>query len=104
MKQTAQEKAKEMCEAWGIEDNHGYGVKDTFQVGFVHGANWQAEKSPWISVEDRLPNNDENVFYANHLSLAFGVGFYVDNQWYQSYTGEEIHGITVWMPIPKFNE
>ena len=39
MKQTAQEKAKELCEAWGMEDNHGYSVKDTFQAGFVQDAN-----------------------------------------------------------------
>ena len=26
MKQTAQEKAKELCEVWGMEDNHGYSV------------------------------------------------------------------------------
>lgn len=45
MKQTVQERAKEMCEAWGMEDNHGYSVKETFQVGFVQGANWQAEQS-----------------------------------------------------------
>lgn len=32
------EKAKEVCDAWGMEDNHGYGVKETFQVGFVQGA------------------------------------------------------------------
>ena len=55
MKQTVQERAKEMCEAWGMEDNHGYSVKDTFQVGFVQGANWQAEQSPWIKAKDRLP-------------------------------------------------
>lgn len=35
--------AKEMCEAWGMEDNHGYSVKDTFQVGYVQGAVWQAK-------------------------------------------------------------
>lgn len=45
MKQTAQEKAKELCEVWGMEDNHGYSVQDTFQAGFVQGANWQAEQS-----------------------------------------------------------
>lgn len=28
MKQTVQERAKEMCEAWGMEDNHGYSVKE----------------------------------------------------------------------------
>ena len=45
MKQTVQERAKELCEAWGMEANHGYSVKDTFQAGFVQGANWQAGQS-----------------------------------------------------------
>jgi hypothetical protein len=70
---------------------------------FHKGANWQAKQSPWISVEDRLPDNDENVFYTNHLSGALGIGFYIGEKWYQAYTGDDIYGITYWMPIPKFN-
>lgn len=75
-----------------------------FRIGFKEGAIWQAKQSPWISVKKRLPNNDENIFYTNHLSGALGVGFYVDEKWYQAYTGDYIYGITHWMPIPKFNE
>lgn len=30
--------AKKLCEAWGMKDGHEYGVKDTYQVGFVQGA------------------------------------------------------------------
>ena len=74
-----------------------------FRIGFKEGAIWQAKQSPWISVKERLPNNDENIFYTNYLSGALGVGFYVDEKWYQAYTGEDIYGITHWMPIPKFN-
>ena len=69
---------------------------------FEAGAEWQAKQSPWISVKERLPNNDENIFYTNYLSGALGVGFYVDEKWYQAYTGDDIYGITHWMPIPKF--
>ena len=74
-----------------------------FRIGFKEGAIWQAKQYTWISVKERLPNNDENIFYTNHLSGALGVGFYVDEKWYQAYTGEDIYGITHWMPIPKFN-
>ena len=56
MEQTVEEAANKMCEAWGMEDNHGYSVKDTFKVGFVQGAKWQKTQSPWISVEERLPD------------------------------------------------
>lgn len=78
---------------------HADSIED-FQCGY----SYCKEQSPWISVKERLPNNDENIFYTNHLSGALGVGFYVDEKWYQAYTGDDIYGITHWMPIPKFNE
>lgn len=58
------------------------------------------KKSPWISVKDQLPANDNNVFYTNYLSEALGVGYYIYNQWYQAYTGEKVFGVTHYMPIP----
>lgn len=78
---------------------HADSMED-FQCGY----SYCKEQSPWISVKERLPNNDENIFYTNHLSGALGVGFYVDEKWYQAYTGEDIYGITHWMPIPSFDE
>lgn len=77
---------------------HADSMED-FQCGY----SYCKEQSPWISVKERLPNNDENIFYTNHLSGALGVGFYFDGKWYQAYTGVCIYGITHWMPIPKFN-
>lgn len=46
------------------------------------------------------PNNDNNVFYTNYLSVALGVGYYIDNQWHQAYTGEKVYGVTHYMNIP----
>ena len=57
---------------------HADSMED-FQCGY----SYCKEQSPWISVKERLPNNDE--------------------KWYQAYTGVCIYGITHWMPIPKFN-
>lgn len=67
MKQTVQERAKEMCEAWGMEDNHGYSVKETFQAGFVQGANWQAEQSPWISINKQFPEDKQHVLCSSPI-------------------------------------
>lgn len=78
-------------------------VMSAYRSGYNKAHSEQAKQSPWISVKERLPNNDENIFYTNHLSGALGVGFYVDEKWYQAYTGDDIYGITHWMPIPKFN-
>lgn len=52
---------------------HADSMED-FQCGY----SYCKEQSPWISVKERLPNNDENIFYTNYLSGALGVGFYVD--------------------------
>lgn len=57
------------------------------------------EKSPWIS-SNMPPNNDNNVFYTNYLSGALGVGYFLDNQWYEAYTGEKVYGVTHFIPIP----
>lgn len=73
-------------------------------ASFEAGAKWQSEQSPWISVEEYLPKNDNNVFYTNYLSGALGVGYYVNGNWYEAYTGTVVYGITHWMPIPKINE
>lgn len=84
--------------------NQPHVIETYMRKVFASGVEWQTKQSPWISVKERLPNNDENIFYTNHLSGALGVGFYVDEKWYQAYTGDYIYGITHWMPIPKFNE
>ena len=55
MKQTVQERAKEMCEAWGMEDNHGYSVKDTFQIGFVQLImRFELQKNQYLSHRDQI--------------------------------------------------
>lgn len=107
MKQTVQEAAKEMCEAWGMEDNHGYGVKDTFQVGFAQGAQWQAKQSPWISVEERLPDNNNDLYIVLDTNLdppACGVCDFDPNinKWVGA--GGIIAHPTHWMPIPALSK
>lgn len=85
--------------------------------GFIEGAQWADEnpKSPWISVEERLP--ETNVFDGSEDVLILTengrmtVAMYgiPENKWYLSVG--EIQGdcecpfeITHWMPIPKLQE
>lgn len=115
MKETVQEAAKEMCEAWGMEDNHGYGVKDTFKLGFAQGAQWQAKQSPWISVEDKFPEENTGVLFLvdwgkNHYGYFVGV-YYGNGCWESDHwvflPDSNIGKVTHWMLIsalPKGGE
>lgn len=89
----------------------------TFKMGFETGTQWADEnpKSPWISVEDSLPFEHEElirkhyvfkpetvyVFVKKHDN-TFGVDYMLfDNEkwkWMHNF------GITHWMIIPKLSE
>lgn len=71
---------------------------------FQCGAEWHAKQSPWISVEDRLPE-------ANTMVLTKGAyGFLICylstlGEWETgANVNEERLGITHWMSIPSFDE
>lgn len=83
------------------DEDRAFAIKD-----FQAGAQWADDnpKSPWISVEERLP---ENVY--SDLILAQGdnyvsIGFY--NPEHKIWIDNEtllIMRPTHWMPIPKFS-
>nr|DAY82379.1 MAG TPA: Protein of unknown function (DUF551) [Caudoviricetes sp.] len=105
MKQTVEEAASE-----NILFNHrtvdrtlfGKDLAKFGEMNFVQGAKWQARQSPWISVKERLPENNTVVltrgaygFLICHLSSL--------GEWE---TGANVNkerlGITHWTPIPSF--
>ena len=68
MKQTVEEAASE-----NILFNHrtvdrtlsGKDLAKFGEINFVQGAEWQSKQSPWISVEERLPEKDGYYFVTN---------------------------------------
>lgn len=107
MKQTVEEAAKE-----NILFNHrtvdrtlfGKDLAKFGEINFVQGAEWQSKQSPWISVKERLPEN-------NTVALTRGAyGFLICRlsslgEWETgANVNEERLGITHWMPIPSFDE
>ena len=58
---------QQMCD----EETHGQ------REGFVDGYNYALEKDPWISIEERLPEEDEMVEFTDG-----------ENQWIGEYTGD----------------
>ena len=75
--------------------------------GFKRGAEWQAKQSPWISVEERLPENQDIVLVRGEYggkATAYlhgkDSGFIVYGEDAYKVFGEVTH----WMPIPDLGE
>ena len=106
MKQTLEEAAIESC----VIDRSIY--NDEYQPyyldGFKDGAEWQAKQSPWISVEERLPEPDKEVLLYDKNSIRhYVIGWlrrdkgYNEGMWRLSNGRVEDKGITHWMPIDE---
>lgn len=71
---------------------------------FIAGAEWQAKQSPWISVEERLPEKNTVVLTRG----AYGFLICQLSSLGEWETGANVNkerlGLTHWMPIPSFDE
>ena len=127
MKQTVEEAAiSSQCEM-GCQDcpNHaqaydGYYSSKNVKCPFILGAEWQSKQSPWISVKERLPDENEDIIILCKHGAIFN-GTYSNNVWfcmdgyiYDTYKGNPIYSSMssippswepiAWMPKPKFEE
>ena len=106
MKQTLEEAAKE-----NILFNHrtadrtlsGKNLAQFGEINFIQGAEWHAKQSPWISVEDRLPETNEGQSLYEVIVVTSDRRFLVViNTEVEHLVG--LLGVTHWMPIPSFDE
>lgn len=117
MKQTVEEAAKECrrttAQSMGVYaqyhsidecPNHGITYDEIAEAAFIKGAEWQSKQSPWISVEDAIPNE-----LAKGMCQVKYVDGSIDemamrevDKWIYPYikTGYVTH----WKPIPSFDE
>lgn len=88
--------------------------------GFKAGADWQSKQSPWISVKERLPEENENIIIMCEHGAIFnglycnGVWFCMDGYIYDTYKDSPIYSSMssipslwepiAWMPIPSFDQ
>ena len=77
------------------------------EMNFIQGAEWHAKQSPWISVEERLPENQDIVLVRGEYggkATAYlhgkDSGFIVYGEDAYKVFGEVTH----WMPIPDLEE
>lgn len=99
MKHTVEEAAHSFAES-----RSSGSLFPAYYQGFIAGAEWQSKQSPWISVKERLPEN-------NTVVLTRGAyGFLICQlstlgEWETgANVNEERLGITHWMSIPSFDE
>lgn len=62
------------------------------------------KKGPlWISVKERLPEDDFNCIITNKYGRGVDIAYYVkeDKLWLLAYSGEIVHGVTHWMKMPE---
>ena len=75
---------------------------------FKKGADWQAKQSPWISVEERLPEKDGYYLVTDGNIIAIVYFFKCWDKFarYRSYpfTFYENNAIKAYIPIPSFDE
>lgn len=77
---------------------------------FEKGAEWQEKQSPWISVEERLPEENTGVLFHVEWGKSrngYFVGvYYGDGCWESEHRvflpDSEIGKVSHWMPIPAF--
>ena len=77
--------------------------------GFIAGAEWQAKQSPWISVEERLPEcNTEVVIYHEYRFYVGFMDYAMKSTWKRVDEDERTDMIVseydFWMPIPDLEE
>lgn len=106
MKQTVEEAAKE-----NILFNHrtvdrtlsGKDLAKFGEINFVQGSEWHAKQSPWISVKDRLPQTDDDLYIVlDDRMNPPGCGVCDFNPKTETWIDYDYNIIypTHWMPIP----
>ena len=72
---------------------------------FIAGAEWQSNQSPWISVEDRLPENDEAVLISSQIYGKAVLRWNGSDMLWMWEDSDEFYcerdKIDAWMPIPE---
>ena len=111
MGQAVEEAAKlfaDRCRINNFQSLLDYPYDDIDMINaFKAGAEWQAKQSPWISVKERLPENQDLVLVRGEYggkATAYlhgkDSGFIVYGEDAYKVFGEVTH----WMPIPDLEE
>lgn len=101
MKQTVEAAAREYS---NDQRNGQHHCEPYCIVDFKSGAEWQSKQSPWISVEDAIPNKQaKGVCQVKYIDGSFEeMAMREVNKWVYPYINTGY--VTHWRPIPTFDE
>ena len=109
MKQTVEEAAREYADRnW---PNGRFNC--TSEVSFIAGAEWQSKQSPWVSVKERLPEQNKLVLCRMVSNGAIVSGYIVVSPGRSPYVATDggfefedwnDYECDMWMPIPSFDD
>lgn len=107
MKQTVEEAARE-----NILFNHrtvdrtlfGKDLAKFGEMNFVQGAEWQSKQSPWISVNERLPEENKEYLVVLDNRVVYVAQYNKNNKSWLIYGTGYTYNVVAYMPIPSFDE
>lgn len=92
----------ETCDDEGTLSGFINGMHKQSYESFIAGAEWQAKQLSWISVEERLPEeNQEYLVVFNSREIC--VALYNNKSWLIYGTGFT-YNVVAYMPIPSFDQ
>ena len=101
MKQTLEEAAKSMAydkmPDWG-------GLPAVAKKYFIKGAEWQSKQSPWISVKERLPEENKEYLVVLDNRVVYVAQYNKNNKSWLIYGTGYTYNVVAYMPIPSFDE
>lgn len=98
----------ETCDGEGTLVGFANGMHKQSYESFIAGAEWQSKQSPWISVEERLPEKDGYYLVTDGENVGTVYFFKEWNKFavYEKYPHPFYKDgvIKLYMPIPSFDQ
>ena len=89
-------------ELYRSEQNEAYEYAKSV---FAAGAEWQAKQSPWVSVEERFPENKETVLVSSQIYGNVVLAWDELGMVWLYPESEDVYcdwdNVDCWMPIPE---
>lgn len=71
---------------------------------FQCGAEWQSKQSPWISVKERLPEENKEYLVVLDNRVVYVAQYNKNNKSWLIYGTGYTYNVVAYMPIPSFDE